>query len=167
MGGRKSAKISALKPFIGKQAKIFAAALTGTLFAVQSLGAIVNLRGPAPENYVWVASHRADWHHAPENSKTFRLLPRVLDSGAKAFVAATWADHTAGHDDRVSFFDSPDKGWGWLTAKASPSSKPIFPANSSASSAPGDSGKAGIPKQPASSQKAHPKKKSFENCESV
>lgn len=115
MGRRKSAKISALKPFIGKQAKIFAAALTGTLFAVQSLGAIVNLRGPAPENYVWVAAHRADWHHAPENSKTFRLLPRVLDSGAKAFVAATWAEPTAGHNDRVSFFDSPDKGWGWLT----------------------------------------------------
>ena len=84
MGGRKSEKISALKPFIGKQAKIFAAALTGTLFAVQSLGAIVNLRGPAPENYVWVAAHRADWHHAPENSKTFRLLPQVLDSGTKS-----------------------------------------------------------------------------------
>lgn len=284
-----------MKFFIGKQAKIFAAALTGTLFAVQSLGEIVDLRGPAPENYVWVAAHRADWQHAPENSipalenalffgadiietdvrmtrdghvvimhdysvdrttdgkglvaemtlaaikklrlktnwggstpfqvptleeylltakgkaylyldkagydlpgnptgtlvrklleilkkhealeeaifvldwpyakartvfgddlehvvycpvisdkipnleayvseyleklkpvafqfrtdsedsKTFRLLPRILSSGAKAFVAATWANHAAGHDDRASFFDSPGKGWGWLT----------------------------------------------------
>lgn len=52
---------------------------------------------------------------ASENSKTFRLLPRILDSGSKAFVAATWANHTAGHDDRASFFDSPDNGWGWLT----------------------------------------------------
>lgn len=50
-----------------------------------------------------------------KNSKTFRLLPRVLASGSKAFVAATWANHTAGHDDRASFFDSPDSGRGWLT----------------------------------------------------
>lgn len=292
---RKSAKISKMKSFIGKRAKIFAAALAGTLLAAQCYGAIVSLRGKVPENYVWVAAHRADWQHAPENSipalknalffgadiietdvrltrdghivimhdysvdrttdgkglvaemtlaeikklrlktnwggntqhqvptleeyllsakgkaylyfdkagydlpgnatgtlirnllailkkhdaseeaifvldwpyakakevfgndlerviycpvisdtipnleayvneyleklkpvafqfrmasensKTFRLLPRILTSGSKAFIAATWANHTAGHDDRASFFDSPDKGWGWLT----------------------------------------------------
>lgn len=284
-----------MKSFLGKCAKAFLWALTGTLFAAQSHGAIVPLRGEAPENYVWVAAHRAAWQHAPENSipalkyalafgadiietdvrmtadghvvimhdysvdrttdgnglvsrmtlaeikklrlktnwggntqfqvptldeylsvvrgkaylyldkagydlpgnatgtlirklleilkkhnaleeaifvsdwphakakevfgndlerviycpvisdtvpnldayvneyleklkpvafqfrmasensKTFRLLPRILDSGSKAFVAATWANHTAGHDDRASFFDSPDNGWGWLT----------------------------------------------------
>ncbi len=284
-----------MKSFIGKCAKAFLLALTGTLLATQCYGAIVPLRGEAPENYVWVAAHRAAWQHAPENSipalecalafgadiietdvrmtadghivimhdysvdratdgnglvsrmtlaeikklhlktnwggntqfqvptldeylsiaknkaylyldkagydlpgnatgtlirklleilkkhdaleeaifvldwpyakakevfgddlerviycpvisdtipnlsayvneyleklnpvafqfrmesensKTFRLLPRILASGSKAFVAATWESHTAGHDDRTSFFDSPDNGWGWLT----------------------------------------------------
>ena len=40
------------------------------------------------------------------DSKTYAQLPKVL--------AAAWSNHTAGHDDRVSIFESPDKGWGWL-----------------------------------------------------
>ena len=48
------------------------------------------------------------------DSTTFRLLPKVLQSGAKAFVAATWDHHTADHGDRVSIFTHPAKGWGWL-----------------------------------------------------
>ena len=45
---------------------------------------------------------------------TYGLLPKVLKSGAKAFVAATWDHHTANHSDRISIFSSPDDGWGWL-----------------------------------------------------
>ena len=45
---------------------------------------------------------------------TYSLLPKVLESGAKAFVAATWDHHTANHSDKISIFSSPDDGWGWL-----------------------------------------------------
>lgn len=48
------------------------------------------------------------------DSKTYAQLPKVLASGSRAFIAATWANHTAGHDDRASIFESPDNGWGWL-----------------------------------------------------
>ena len=37
-------------------------------------------------------------------------------SRSKIFIAATWAHHTAGHDDQVSRTD-PDAGWGWLVRK--------------------------------------------------
>lgn len=43
----------------------------------------------------------------------FKLLPKVKASGSRCFVAATWAHHTAGHDDLVSL-RTPDAGWGWL-----------------------------------------------------
>ena len=48
------------------------------------------------------------------DSKTYRLLPKVLKSGSKAFVAATWTTHSAKHDDLVSLFVRPSAGWGWL-----------------------------------------------------
>ena len=48
------------------------------------------------------------------DSETYRLLPKVLESGSRAFIAATWPDHTAGHDDHTSVFERPSKGWGWL-----------------------------------------------------
>ena len=48
------------------------------------------------------------------DSKTYSLLPLVLDSGSKAFIAATWDDHTAGHSDNASVFGRPSEGWGWL-----------------------------------------------------
>ena len=48
------------------------------------------------------------------DTKTFNLLPKVLESGSKAFVAATWDEHTANHSDRVSIFTRPSEGWGWL-----------------------------------------------------
>lgn len=48
------------------------------------------------------------------DSVAFQLLPHVLASGAKAFVAATWEHHTANHGDRTSIFSHPDAGWGWL-----------------------------------------------------
>ena len=48
------------------------------------------------------------------DSQTYRLLPKIQSSGSRAFIAATWAEHTAGHDDGLSIFDDPSKGWGWL-----------------------------------------------------
>lgn len=51
------------------------------------------------------------------DSDTYRLLPKVLESGSRAFIAATWPDHTAGHDDRKSMFVRPSEGWGWLVAQ--------------------------------------------------
>lgn len=51
------------------------------------------------------------------DSQTFALLPRVLQTGSKAFVAATWDNHTANHSDKVSIFSRPSDGWGWLIDK--------------------------------------------------
>ena len=51
------------------------------------------------------------------NTDTYRLLPKVLESGSKAFVAATWDEHTANHSDMVSIFSHPSEGWGWLIAQ--------------------------------------------------
>lgn len=48
------------------------------------------------------------------DSKTYKQLAKVLKSGSKAFVAATWKKHTANHDDLISIFERPSKGWGWL-----------------------------------------------------
>lgn len=50
-------------------------------------------------------------------TRTYQLLPKVLASGSKAFVAATWDTHTANHSDRVSIFKRPSEGWGWLIAQ--------------------------------------------------
>lgn len=50
-------------------------------------------------------------------TRTYQLLPKVLASGSKAFVAATWDAHTANHSDRVSIFKRPSEGWGWLIAQ--------------------------------------------------
>lgn len=48
------------------------------------------------------------------DTDVYKQLPKVLKAGAKPFVAATWPEHTANHDDLVSIFDKPSKGWGWL-----------------------------------------------------
>lgn len=48
------------------------------------------------------------------DSETYKQLPKVLESGSKAFIAATWDEHTANHSDLVSIFQRPSAGWGWL-----------------------------------------------------
>ena len=48
------------------------------------------------------------------DTDVYKQLPKILKVRAKAFIAATWPDHTANHDDLVSIFDKPSKGWGWL-----------------------------------------------------
>ncbi len=51
------------------------------------------------------------------DTETYRLLPTVIGAGAKPFIAATWAEHTAGHGDAASMFGRPSEGWGWLVDK--------------------------------------------------
>ncbi len=46
--------------------------------------------------------------------QSFKLLPRILKTPSRAFIAATWATHTAGHDDTLSLTTNPEAGWGWL-----------------------------------------------------
>ena len=48
------------------------------------------------------------------DSPTYRQLPKVMRSGARPFVAATWETHTAGHSDLQSIMKRPSEGWGWL-----------------------------------------------------
>ena len=76
---------------------------------------------PRLEEYVeeWISKGRPkafQFRFASLESKAYSLLPKVLASGVRAFVAATWASHTAGHDDRASLLGSPEDGWGWLLA---------------------------------------------------
>ena len=47
-------------------------------------------------------------------TQSYKLLPKVLNSTSRAFIAATWATHTAGHDDIRSLTTMPEDGWGWL-----------------------------------------------------
>lgn len=51
------------------------------------------------------------------NSESYKQLDKILKSSSKAFVAATWKNHTAGHDDLVSILERPSKGWGWIVEK--------------------------------------------------
>lgn len=51
------------------------------------------------------------------DSETYRMLPKILASGSRAFIAATWDHHTAGHSDNASLFKRPSEGWGWLVAQ--------------------------------------------------
>lgn len=48
-----------------------------------------------------------------DTSPAYRHLEMVKERGAHIFVAATWSEHSLGHDDHASRL-SPDQGWGWL-----------------------------------------------------
>ncbi len=82
------------------------------------------LRSKENEN-VFVAAHVDEYiqelhpvafqfRMASTETETYHLLPHVLQAGSRAFVAATWPLHTAGHDDNTSIFSRPSEGWGWL-----------------------------------------------------
>ncbi|MDJ1470286.1 glycerophosphodiester phosphodiesterase family protein [Xanthocytophaga flava] len=43
----------------------------------------------------------------------YSQLRKITQSSSKAFVAATWADHSLRHDDQISR-THPDQGWRWL-----------------------------------------------------
>ena len=50
---------------------------------------------------------------AKTDGPAYPILEEVVQSKPKAFVAATWPQHTIGHDDQRSR-TNPDEGWGWL-----------------------------------------------------
>lgn len=67
----------------------------------------------------WIAHEpfAFQFRFADTNTTTFALLPKILASSSRAFVAATWRNHTAGHDDRASLLGKPEDGWGWLVGR--------------------------------------------------
>lgn len=76
-------------------------------------------RIPNVAEYVdeWISKHNPvmyQFRMKTLETAVYQQLPKVLDAGAKAFVAATWPEHTANHDDLVSIFENPSNGWGWL-----------------------------------------------------
>ena len=46
--------------------------------------------------------------------KSYSYIPKLKADGTKLFVAATWAHHTAGHDDFISIEKGGAYGWQWL-----------------------------------------------------
>ena len=50
------------------------------------------------------------------NGGAYHQLNKIVQSERKAFVAATWPQHTIGHDDRMAR-TNPDDSWGWLVEK--------------------------------------------------
>ncbi|PRD46128.1 glycerophosphodiester phosphodiesterase family protein [Sphingobacterium haloxyli] len=52
---------------------------------------------------------------ADETSPVWKLV-KMVSSDSRAFIAATWSHHSAGHDDYVSR-KNPELGWGWLMDK--------------------------------------------------
>lgn len=94
--------------------EIFGAALERVIFCP-----VIDDKMPNPEAHVneylrHLSPVAFQFRFHTTDSAAFQLLPRVLDSGAKAFVAATWEHHTANHGDRTSLLSHPDAGWGWL-----------------------------------------------------
>lgn len=80
---------------------------------------VVDDKIPDLEAYVstWLEKARPkafQFRFASLDTKTYALLPKILKSGSRAFTAATWNNHTAGHDDRASLAITPENGWGWL-----------------------------------------------------
>ena len=76
-------------------------------------------RIPNVDEYVdeWISKFNPvmyQFRMATLDTDVYKQLPKVLKVRARAFVAATWPEHTANHDDLVSIFDKPSKGWGWL-----------------------------------------------------
>ena len=100
----------------GKARKVFGDDLEKVLYCPVIEDKIANLDAYVDE---WLANFKPfafQFRFASTDTRTFALLPKVLASGTRAFVAATWRNHTAGHDDRVSLMSAPDDGWGWLVA---------------------------------------------------
>ncbi len=80
---------------------------------------VISERVPNVSDYVdeWISKYNPVMFQFRMNTldtDVFKQMPKVLKAGAKPFVAATWPEHTADHDDLVSIFEKPSKGWGWL-----------------------------------------------------
>ena len=97
-----------------KARRIFGAALDSVVYCPVIEEKIPHLSEYVDEYIRQLHPVAFQFRMASLDSETYRLLPHVLASGSRAFVAATWPLHTAGHDDEVSIFRRPSEGWGWL-----------------------------------------------------
>ena len=97
-----------------KARRIFGTALDSVLYCPVVEDKIPNLPTYVDEYIRELHPVAFQFRMASLETETYRQLPRVLASGSRAFVAATWPLHTAGHDDNTSIFRRPSEGWGWL-----------------------------------------------------
>lgn len=97
-----------------KARRIFGSALDSVIYCPVVEDKIPDLAGYVDKYISQLHPVAFQFRMASLESETYRQLPRVLQAGSRAFVAATWQHHTAGHDDNTSIFKGTDSGWGWL-----------------------------------------------------
>ena len=97
-----------------KARRIFGTALDSVIYCPVIEDKIPNLSAYVEEYINNLHPIAFQFRMASLDTQTYSLLPQVLRSGSRAFVASTWPNHTAQHDDMVSIFQSPSEGWGWL-----------------------------------------------------
>lgn len=97
-----------------KARRIFGTALDSVLYCPVVEDKITNLAAYVDEYIQKLHPVAFQFRIASTETETYHLLPHVLQAGSRAFVAATWPLHTAGHDDNTSIFSRPSEGWGWL-----------------------------------------------------
>lgn len=97
-----------------KARRIFGTALDSVIYCPVVEDRIPNLAIYVDEYVRELHPVAFQFRMASLEGESYRLLPRVLNAGSRAFVASTWPNHTAGHDDLVSIFQRPSQGWGWL-----------------------------------------------------
>lgn len=97
-----------------KARRIFGAALDSVIYCPVIEDRIPNLAAYVEEYIERLHPVAFQFRMSSLETQAYRMLPRVLESGSRAFVAATWPHHTAGHDDNISIFQHPSEGWGWL-----------------------------------------------------
>ena len=97
-----------------KARRIFGTALDSVIYCPVVEDRIPNLATYVDEYVRELHPVAFQFRMASLEGESYRLLPRVLNAGSRAFVASTWPNHTAGHDDLVSIFQRPSAGWGWL-----------------------------------------------------
>lgn len=97
-----------------KARRIFSTALDSVVYCPVIEDRIPNLADYVEEYLRELRPIAFQFRMASLETESYRLLPHVLASGSRAFVAATWPLHTAGHDDNTSIFKSTSEGWGWL-----------------------------------------------------
>ena len=97
-----------------KARRIFGTALDSVIYCPVVDDKIPNLSAYVEEYIDKLHPVAFQFRMASLDTQTYALLPHVLNSGSRAFVASTWPNHTAQHDDNVSIFRRPSEGWGWL-----------------------------------------------------
>lgn len=97
-----------------KAKRIFGDDLEKVIYCPVIEDKISNLEAYVDEYIQKLSPVAFQFRFASLETKSYQLLPKVLESGSKAFVAATWDEHTAYHSDQVSIFKRPSEGWGWL-----------------------------------------------------